>query len=282
MGTFLAPAKLNLYLKVVGKRADGYHFIESVMQTIDLFDILDIELIDKEDILITCNEEDIPCDNRNIAYKCAYELFNYLGIKKGVKIDIKKNIPYGAGLGGGSSDGATVIVALNKMLSLNLSLEELIKIGGKVGADIPFLILGGTAKVRGIGEVVERVLSVKNCFFVIVKPPAYVSTKEAYEKIDKELINRRSNFNNILKSIENKDILKMSNYLENDFEIIAPKIIDEVKRKLSDTGAINSLMTGSGPAVFGLFRDEDMALNAKSELKKVYDKVYFARCIDRW
>lgn len=282
METFLAPAKLNLYLKVVGKRDDGYHFIESIMQTVSLFDVIEMELINKDNILITCDDENIPCDKSNIAYKCAFELFKYVGIKRGVKINIKKNIPHGAGLGGGSSDGAAVIYGLNKMLSLNLSLNEMMEIGGKVGADIPFMLFGGTAKVTGIGENINRVSSISNCFFIIIKPEAFISTKEAYKRIDEKALNENNNFSNILTSIENKNVLEMAKFLENDFELVAPKVIFEVKEELKNKGAINSLMTGSGSAVFGIFKDEEKAIKAKEELELLYDKVYLARCIEEW
>jgi len=280
--TFLAPAKLNLYLKVVGKRDDGYHLIESVMQSVSLFDSIDIELVEGEDSIISCDDVNIPCDQSNIAYKCADEVFKYIGFRKGIIIDIKKNIPYGAGLGGGSADGAAVICGLNRVLSLNLSLEEMCKIGEKVGADIPFMILGGTAKVTGIGENIEKISDIKDCFFIIIKPDVSISTKEAYKKIDDKVLDKNDNFDNILKSIESQNLVQISKYIENDFEMVAPNIIFEIKNNLKDKGALNSLMTGSGSAVFGIFENEYKAIFAKNELELIYDKVYLVRSVDKW
>lgn len=275
-----APAKLNLFLNTTGKREDGYHFIESVMQTIDLCDEVSIQLTDGNEICVTSNDQGIPLDEGNIVSKIARKVAEYKNIEFGCKIHIEKNIPTGAGMGGGSSDGAITLIGLNKLLSLDLSHKELLKIAESVGADIPFLLSGGTAKVFGIGEDVNSISPLCNCYFVIVKPDVSIDTKNAYKMLDEAKIKTSKNMEDIILAINNNSIKDVGKNLYNCFEEVAPKEINEIKIMLNRCGAINSLMTGSGSAVFGLFSDFDSAELTRKALNKIYDKVFIARPVE--
>ena len=275
-----APAKLNLFLNITGKREDGYHLIESIMQTIDLCDEVSIQLANGNEICVTSNEQGIPLDEGNIVSKIARKVAEYKKIEFGCKIHIEKNIPTGAGMGGGSSDGAITLIGLNKLLSLNLSHKELLKIAESVGADIPFLLSGGTAKVLGIGEKVESISPLYNCYFVIVKPDVSIDTKKAYKMLDEVEIKETKNVEDIILAIKNNSVEDVGKNLYNCFELIAPKEINEIKTMLNRCGAINSLMTGSGSAVFGVFPDFDSAELARKALNKIYDKVFIARPVE--
>ena len=231
-----APAKLNLFLNTTGKREDGYHFIESVMQTIDLCDEVSIQLTDGNEICVTSNDQGIPLDEGNIVSKIARKVAEYKNIEFGCKIHIEKNIPTGAGMGGGSSDGAITLIGLNKLLSLNLSHKELLRIAESVGADIPFLLSGGTAKVFGIGEDVNSISPLCNCYFVIVKPDVSIDTKNAYKMLDEAKIKTYKNMEDIILAINNNSIKDVGKNLYNCFEEVAPKEINEIKIMLNRCG----------------------------------------------
>ena len=183
-------------------------------------------------------------------------------------------------MGGGSSDGAITLIGLNKLLSLDLSHKELLKIAESVGADIPFLLSGGTAKVFGIGEDVNSISPLCNCYFVIVKPDVSIDTKNAYKMLDEAKIKTSKNMEDIILAINNNSIKDVGKNLYNCFEEVAPKEINEIKIMLNRCGAINSLMTGSGSAVFGLFSDFDSAELTRKALNKIYDKVFIARPVE--
>lgn len=277
-----APAKLNLFLQITGKREDGYHLIESIMQTVSLFDEISIELLEKNEVILTCSDADIPIDERNIVYKITKRLKEYTGRDFGCKIHIEKNIPTGAGMGGGSSDGASVLLALNKLLNLKLSYFELTKIGESVGADIPFLIRGGTAMVLGIGEKIKNIKSFENCYFLIVKPEISIDTKKAYAKLDFVEKNVCHNISDICEAINNNSVNEICKNLYNVFEEIVPQEIYDIKSELIECGAINSLMTGSGSAVFGMFNDAYKVEAAKKVLRKKYNKVFIASPVEAY
>ena len=182
--TVKAPAKINLSLDILGKRADGYHFLRTVMHAIDLCDTIHISMTGS-DIQILCDREDVPCDERNIAYKAAAAFFDQTqATQTGIRIQIDKTIPSQAGLGGGSADGAAVLVALNELYQTGLDTSKLQKIGALVGADIPFCITGGCALAEGIGEILSPIHAQLDCCFVVCKPEIGVSTAAAYNKFD--------------------------------------------------------------------------------------------------
>ena len=263
---YYAPAKINLSLDVIKKREDGYHELKMIMQTISLYDELDI---DKNDIItLDCNKKDIPLDNKNLTWKAAERFFEYTNIRGGCNIYIKKVIPDGAGLGGGSSDAATVLLALNKIYKTNLSKEELINIAVKIGADVPFFILGGTCLAEGIGEKLTRIENKIDPYILIYKPEFSISTKWVYENLN--LQNKPTyNINEIINdlSINNKGFsTKIFNYLE-DVSIGHFPEISDIKTLLKNKGADGVLMSGSGSSVFAVFFNENVAKEAFESLK---------------
>ncbi len=245
--TITAPAKINLTLNVTGKRADGYHTISSIMQSVSLSDMVYISK-SETGISVDCSDSSIPCGERNIAFKAAREFFSYAGITSGASVKIEKHIPTEAGLGGGSADAAAVIVGLNELFGTRLSLEQLCKIGAKVGADVPFCTVGGTKLCQGIGEVISYVPPLENCFIVIAKGKSGVSTKEAYTKID-SLEAQAADISSYDGSIES--VKKIGG---NIFEQVAEnEDVPKLKKLMADCGAEYTAMSGSGSAVFGLF-----------------------------
>jgi 4-diphosphocytidyl-2-C-methyl-D-erythritol kinase len=262
-----AYAKINLYLDVTGKRSDGYHCIKSVMQSISLYDTVTVSKNNSDSIRITCNDSSIPCDETNIAVKAAQKFFNETGCFFGIDIDIVKRIPSQAGLGGGSSDGAAVLTALNQLSQADLSVQKLCKIGALVGADIPFCIMGGTALCEGIGEILTPLRPLPDCYIVIAKGTAGISTKEAYNKID--MLTNKDNSDIPIQSIfNNADISKICSICYNIFEKVSDvSEITSIKEIMYRYGAQVSCMSGSGSAVFGIFTDNVRALKCTEYLK---------------
>lgn len=265
-----AYAKINLFLDVVGKRDNGYHNIESIMQSVSLHDIITITSCDSSDSIITvsCNNPDVPTDERNIVYKCAKAFFEHYGIAKySININIEKNIMAQAGLGGGSSDGAVTLQLLNHLFEVNASEEELCKIGGKIGADIPFCILGGTCKVCGIGEILTPIEIPSPAYSVLIAfSESGVSTAEAYKELDK-IAYESSNINNVINELS-AGVIPVSLY--NVFE----KVIlcrhgeaSKIKEKMMEFGAESTIMSGSGPSIIGLFKDKKTCISAKESFK---------------
>lgn len=253
-------AKINLTLKIGKKLPSGYHEIKSVMQQINLFDILKFKKLEENKIVIKCNLKELE-NEENIVYKAALLLKNKFKIMEGIEIDIKKNIPVGSGLAGGSGDAAATLKVMNKLFNLNLDENELIKIGMKLGSDVPFQIIGGTALVEGVGEKIKEIEPPKEENILIIKPGIQISTKWAYEELDK-------------KSTKTNP--------ENDFEPLISKkypIINKIKEQLKNNGAVKALMSGSGPAVFGLFKDKTTAEKAYNKLKDKYPFVYLTTTI---
>ncbi len=264
---FYAPAKINLSLDVLKKRHDGYHDLKMIMQTVSLYDEIHIK---KSDIIsIDSNKKNIPLDNRNLAWKAAELFFEYTGISGGCKIYILKNIPDGAGLGGGSSDAATVLIALNEIYNSHLSETELINIAVKIGADVPFFIIGGTCIAEGIGEKLTKIENKTNPYVLIYKPDFSISTKWVYENL--KLNNKPSyNIDIIINDLQEGKVdfsNKIFNYLENVSLSKYPEI-SNIKNTLRFLGADGSLMSGSGSSVFGIFFDEIKAKLAFEKLKK--------------
>lgn len=275
-----AYGKINLFLDVIGKRVDGYHNLKMIMQTIDLWDEVDIEKTD-EGIELTCDNVNLPTDKRNIAYKAAELFINTYNINSGVKIKIKKNIPIEAGLAGGSTDGAAVIKILNVIFNKNLSEEEMIGLGKKIGADVPFCIVGGTAKCEGIGEIIKPLKPLRNCILVLIKPNFGVSTKEVFNKIDnKNYIHPR--IDKILKGIDEGNLIQISSNLNNVLEQVTIEqnpVIEDIKKMIKANGSLGTLMSGSGPTVYGIFDDLHKAENCYKEAIKKYNQVFLTKTI---
>lgn len=279
--TVLAPAKINLGLEILGKNNDGYHNVEMVMQTVSLYDKVTVSVTSNGDINVIC-DKNINCEsNRNIAYRCAEEFFEYTKIKNpGITIKISKNIPMEAGLAGGSTDGAGTLIALNKIFGTNLSTDELMNLGAKIGADVPFCVLKGTAIATGIGTDLAKISTFQDYSVVIVKPDFSISTKEAYEKSDSLDIKNHTKFDKLLKALKEKNTVKIGENLFNRFEsVISQKEIFYIKDKLINLGANGAIMSGSGSSVFGIFENSAKASNALEALKKEYTQVFLCRPI---
>ncbi len=277
----LAPAKINLTLDVTGKRSDGYHNIETVMQTVDLYDEVTITDNDSGEITISCNYEDVPCDESNICHKAAKRFFDYNKMDvKGVHIDINKKIPTQAGLAGGSSDGAAVILGLNAMFGTMLNVKEMHEIAEKIGADVPFCLVGGTKLCTGIGTTIKKLPTFRCENIVIAKPNAVsVSTADAYRKVD-ALNPHPSYTNEMVKSLYSRDIFRITTTIFNDFELALkiPEVID-LKGKMLKLKARGVGMSGSGSAVFAVFTSTRRAKKCYEELKEKYGEVFLCKPI---
>jgi len=270
--TVLSPAKINLLLKVLGKRDDGYHDIFSVMVPVSLFDQISIDAEDGHGITLECPCAGVPEDEANLAYRAAEAFLETTGLKRSVSIRIAKKIPVGAGLGGGSSDAASVLMALDSVVGTNLGEKTLMGIGARLGSDVPFFMLKGPAVARGRGEVLGRI-KLPPLSYILVNPGFEVSTRWAYNN----LTLTKGYEDNILTYSEDsfRDIVYIKDSLVNDLEEVVigkhPEI-QELKRDLLRNGAFGALMSGSGPTVFGVFSSERVAERAFGVLKKRLDK----------
>ena len=281
--TLKAYAKINLMLDILSRFENGYHDLFMIMQSVSLYDEVSVSETVTKDITITCNVPSIPTDEKNIAYKAAKAFFDYTKIENsGINIDIKKNIPHAAGLAGGSTDGAAVIVALDKLFDTGLREKDIIAIGSKVGADVPFCALGGTMLAQYTGTVLSHLPDLELPYSVIVKPTQDVSTAEAYAAFDSAERVRHLDKNGMLQAVISGDYEKVYEKVGNVFEqfidVTERVLIKDIMRK---HGAKCTQMSGSGPSVFGIFEDKEMAENCLEELKKSYEQSYICSSTDR-
>lgn len=275
--------KINLGLDVLYKRDDGYHEINTIMQQIDLSDTLIIKENNKEDIVIKTDNKDLPLDSSNLIYKAWAKIKEKTGIKKGIEVVVEKNIPIAAGLAGGSSNAATVLKGLNELWQLCLAEEDLQKIGLEIGADVPFCITGGTALAEGIGEKLTKLKSFKDINLLLVNPGMQILTAEVYASL-RPNGKRKMNIEKVIEFIENNDLYALAKSIVNVMEEVVIKknpIILEIKEDLLDCGALCSLMSGSGPTVFGLFDDLEKLNFCKGKLTNKYSngKVFIVKTI---
>lgn len=275
--TLSAPAKINLTLGITGLREDGYHLLESVMQTLSLADTLSFEKI-PAGILLSCNKSHIPTDEKNLCVKAAKKYFEAAGVSGGVKIDLLKCIPDGAGMGGGSSDATQVLKAMQVLYPAKV---DLLEIAASLGADVPFFLKGGTVLCRGIGEILEPISlpRKKDLFCVVTKPEEGLSTPLVYKLYDQSGIAFSSPLSRkTLAKLESGDLDTLFSVLYNDLELPAISQLPEIaarKETLLAMGADAAMMTGSGSAVFGLFRDEKQARACEKHLKEKGLEAYF-------
>jgi len=278
-----APGKINWTLDVINKRKDGYHEVEMLMQSISLWDEIIITECD-QGIKIRGNSADMPLDESNLAAKAARLIMDSFDITTGVCIDINKNIPVAAGLAGGSTNAAAVLVGLNKLWKLGLSPARLAEMGTGLGADVPFCILGGTAIARGIGEMLTPLPALKGIPLILVKPPFGVSTEKVYKSLDLGKVGFHPDSKKVydILAAGNLQLLRsnMSNVLEQVTSDLFPEI-NEIKASLDKAGAVVSMMTGSGPTVFGVFETEADAQQAVKKLKMQYSQVFYLSSYDR-
>ncbi|NLK36960.1 MAG: 4-(cytidine 5'-diphospho)-2-C-methyl-D-erythritol kinase [Epulopiscium sp.] len=269
-----ARAKINLTLDVTGKREDGYHELRTIMQTVNLQDGIYMKKIDKPVIRVKSNWEWLPTDERNLAYRGAQLMRDTFGIQEGVFIELQKHIPVAAGLAGGSADCAAVLVGMNRLFGLRQSRETLMKMAAKLGSDIPYCILRGTALAEGIGDVITPVTHpFPPCFLVLVKPAFSVSTAYVYQHLRLDEIKVHPNTEEMLRAISRGDLHTIAHELCNVLETVTiPKHpqIGEIKDRMKALGALGTLMSGSGPTVFGLFDKEEIALSAAGILKQEF------------
>lgn len=279
-----AYGKINLSLDVLGRRANGYHDVSMVMQTVDLYDVITLrKLSDRDEIILTTDVDNIPLDEGNIVYKAIKLIKEEYGIDIGVSADIKKHLPVAAGMGGGSADAAATLRGMNTLFGLGIKSERLEELGVRLGADVPFLIKGGIALAEGIGEKLTALPAFPDCGLVIVKPDISVSTKEVYEAFDSLTEVVHPDIKKLTDSLGKEDLRYIVKLLGNVLEDVTIKkhgIIDEIKRLLVENGAVFSMMTGSGPTVFGIFENEEKAVMAGDRLNemKCFELVEVTRC----
>lgn len=264
-----AYAKINLGLDVIRKREDGYHEVRMIMQNIGIHDELDFEKVKESGIWINVNKAPLPTNKSNLIYKAAKLLMDEFGITEGLKVNLTKNIPIAAGLAGGSTDAAATMKAVNDIWKLGLDNKQLRERGVKIGADVPYCIMQGTAISEGIGEILTPLPNCPKCYALIAKPPISVSTKYVYEhlKID-DLVH--PNIDGIIDGIKKKDIYLLSDNLGNVLESVTVNkypVIEDIKELMMEKGALNALMSGSGPTVFGLFDSKEKLSSAAKTVR---------------
>ena len=276
-----ALAKINLGLDVTGRRENGYHDVRMVMQTIYLYDDVLIKKTDEPGIVVKTNLSFLPINEDNIAYKAAKMLIDEFEIEQGVEITLDKHIPVAAGLAGGSSNAAAVLVGMNRMFDLKLSQQDLMDRGVKLGADVPYCVMRGTVLAEGIGEILSPLPPMPKCYILIAKPGINVSTKVVYEKLDSKPIENHPDIDAIIDGLEKGDLHKIAASLGNVLEAVTIEdypIIEEIKEAMKNAGALNAMMSGSGPTVFGIFDDKKVARAAKDAIKAmgIAKQVYLA------
>lgn len=279
-----AYAKINLSLDVTGKRGDGYHDLKSVMQTVDVYDTLTFHKTDDGAISLTANTPQLATDDSNLIVKACRLMRDTCGIKEGIEVDLLKEIPMQAGLGGGSADAACALRAVNDLFSLNLSTETLCGLGAQLGADVPFLVRGGTCLCEGIGEILTPVPAPPACTVLIAKPASGISTAEAYATLDLKPIDRHPDTDALLHALRQGDLKGLCDAMDNVFEPVAFRRVPDIPaliNTMQDYGALRAMMSGSGPSVFGIFRDESEAVKAYHVLKTKGRgmAVFVARCV---
>lgn len=269
-----ARAKINLGLDVLGKRPDGYHEVRMVMQTIGIYDRLIITRIPQEEIRIISNLSFLPVNENNLIYKAAKLLKDTCGYEGGVEIDLNKFIPVAAGMAGGSTDAASTLFGMNRLFDLGLPVQRLMDLGVLLGADVPYCLMRGTALAEGIGEKLTRLPAMPHCWLLVAKPPVNVSTKLVYERLDMGGIRKHPDIGGIIEAIEVQNTAqiaaKMGNVLEQVTVGLYP-VIETLKQDMIAQGALNAMMSGSGPTVFGIFPDEQTALDCQAYLKEKGD-----------
>lgn len=276
-----APAKINLGLDVLGKRADGYHELEMVMSSVDLADRLIIEELEEDKIIIETNKAFLPIDKRNNVYQAASIVKKRYGINKGILIRITKNIPVAAGLGGGSTDCAAALRGMDRLWQLGLTMPELIDIGMEVGTDVPYCIYGTTAFISGKGEKVTPLRPMPQCWVVLVKPRLSVSTGKIFQEVDLDQLHH-PDIQELSDAILAEDYQRMIAAMGNSLESITiPKhpVVQQIKERMMKYGADVALMTGSGPTVFALCQKYSRAQRVYNALKGFCEEVYLVRTL---
>lgn len=278
-----AYAKINLGLDVIRRRPDGYHEVKMIMQTVGIYDILtfakrelsaggpqiSIMLEQKNTLKPEFSGEELPCDESNLIYKAAAMIMDTYGVKESVDITLQKNIPIAAGMAGGSTDAAAVFHGLNELFGLSMSLEDMKRLGVKIGADVPYCIMGGTALSEGIGEILTPLPAPTKAYLLIAKPDIDVSTKFVYENLHADMLKYHPDIDGMVEALKAGNLTKVTERMGNVLETVTEKkypIIRRIKDEMKKSGAQNALMSGSGPTVFGIYTD-------KETVRKAYDVI---------
>ena len=272
-----APAKINIGLDVVGKREDGYHEVKMIMQSIRLFDRLTLTRKKDPGVRLTTNLKFLPTDDNNLIVKSAKMLMKEFNLEGGLNINLEKRIPVAAGMAGGSTDAASTMIAINQMYELGLSNSQLMKRAVKIGADIPYCIMKGTALAEGIGEKLSTIPKLPNCTILIVKPKIHVSTREIYAGLTLDENTVHPDIDLMVEDMKKKDITSLCSHIGNILESVTIPMypeIAEIKDFMMKNGAKGSLMSGSGPTVFGIYTDKDVAVKAKEAALKQFEKSF--------
>ncbi len=281
-----APAKINLTLDVTGRRNDGYHNLEMVMQTISVYDELEISILPEnpEKPIIFNMDKELPDKippEKNLVYKAASVMKEKYNIKNSFNIFLKKNIPAAAGLAGGSTDCAATLTAINRLCQLGLTDEELCQTGVSLGADVPYCIKKGTMLSQGIGDILSPLPVLGQIWIVLINPGISVSTAYVYKQLELDKFPCHPGTDKMIKAIQDNNIQHIASCLFNVMETVTIKeypVLDEIKKYLSDNGAEGALMSGSGPTIFGIFENEDKAKAAYHKAKKVYSNFNIILC----
>ena len=275
-----AMAKINLGLDVIRKRDDGYHEVRMIMQTIKMYDVLDIRKKKTQGISLSTNLPYVPSDEKNLVYKAAKLLMDEFDIKEGISMRLFKFVPVAAGMAGGSSDAAAAFVGVNRLFRLGLSQEELMERAVQIGADVPYCIMRGTALAEGIGEKLTPLPAMPEGYVLIGKPGINVSTKTAYENLNLAAIEQHPDIDGMIRDIRNKDLYSMTEKMVNVFEPGLMKkypVIQEIRDFMEEKGALKAMMSGSGPTVFGIFDSKEKMNAAASAINKTgLEKTVFA------
>lgn len=267
-----ALAKINLGLDVLGRRENGYHDVRMVMQTIYLYDNVTLTKTEEPGIQLKTNLSYLPVDDKNIAYKAAKMLMEEFNIEGGIEIILDKHIPVAAGLAGGSSNAAAVLVGMNRLFKLGLSQQELMDRGVTLGADVPYCVMRGTVLAEGIGEILTPLTPMPKCFVLVAKPGISVSTKTVYEKLDAHDMEEHPDIDGVIEGLDKGDLKKVAASMGNVLERVTIEdypIIEEIKNVMKEEGALNAMMSGSGPTVFGIFDDKTMAKQAGQKIREL-------------
>lgn len=268
---FKAYGKINLGLDVVRRLENGYHEVRMIMQSVKLADIVTMKQISEDKIVVRTDQENLPCDERNLAYKAAKLMKEKYSVQDGVEIFLEKHIPMAAGMAGGSADCAAVLKGMNELFGLGLALEDMQKTGVKLGADVPYCLMGGCALSEGIGEVLTALKAPPACTVLLAKPDIDVSTKYVYEHLKLDTLERHPDIDGMMQDIEEGNLEKLCGKLENVLESVTGKeypVIGEIEKIMKDAGAPAAVMSGSGPTVFGIFKGTKAAETAMAGIRE--------------
>lgn len=273
-----AFGKINLTLDVTGRREDGFHLLDTVMQTVSIWDELDIQHSHEPGVHLQCSRESIPTDRKNTAFRAAKFFLEDQGLThEGVYIFIRKYIPSRSGMGGGSADAAAVLHGLNRMFQRGLEGPKLMELGAKVGSDVPFCVAGGAARCTGVGTIVEEAPSLPDCWLVVCKPPTGMSTPRAYALLDQYPLSSTQATPRMMEALAGGNLKKIARCVANRFdETIRLAPVRQLKRTMMESGALGAMMTGSGSGVYGIFQTEQQARSSMRRLEG-QGKVFLVR-----